>query len=85
MQAAPSPVRLADGRRVWLRPLNAGDAARLIDLCGRLSPETRRRRFLRSTYRCDATEAERLAAVDQVQRSPLRLLRVAKETRRSSV
>ncbi len=68
MQVTPRRVRLADGRRLWLRPLNASVGARLIELCQRLSPETRRRRFLHSTDRCDATEAERLAAVGQVER-----------------
>jgi GNAT superfamily N-acetyltransferase len=62
------PLRLADTRRVWLRPLAAEDAPRLMDLCQRVSPESRRRRFLRSTVRCDAAEAERLAAVDQMER-----------------
>jgi GNAT superfamily N-acetyltransferase len=60
--------RLADGRLVRLRPLQAEDAPRLMDLCKRLSPSTLRRRFLRSVVRCDPLEAQRLAAVDQVQR-----------------
>ena len=51
-----------------LRPLQAEDAPRLLDLCKRLSPSTIRRRFLRSVVRCDPLEAQRLAAVDQVQR-----------------
>src|ERR1700716_763551 len=63
--------RLADGRLVWLRPLRAEDAPRLMDLCKRLSPSTIRRRFLRSVVRCDPLEAQRLAAVDQVQRGAL--------------
>ena len=65
------PFRLADGRLVWLRPLQAEDAPRLMDLCKRLSPSTLRRRFLRSVVRCDPLEAQRLAAVDQVQRVAL--------------
>jgi len=65
------PVRLADGRLVRLRPLQAEDAPRLMDLCKRLSPSTLRRRFLRSVVRCDPLEAQRLAAVDQVQRVAL--------------
>src|SRR5712664_5003454 len=52
--------RLADGRLVWLRPLQAEDAPRLMDLCKRLSPSTLRRRFLRSVVRCDPFEAQRL-------------------------
>ena len=71
MQPEYETFRLADARIVWLRPLSAEDAPRLIDLCRRVSPETRRRRFLRSTARCDVTEAERLAAVDQVERVAL--------------
>ena len=63
--------RLADGRLVRLRPLQADDATRLIDLCKRLSPSTLRRRFLSSVVRCDPLEAQRLAAVDQVQRVAL--------------
>lgn len=62
------PLYLADTRRVWLRPLSFADASRLVDLCQRISPESRRRRFLRSTVPCDAREAERLASVDQEER-----------------
>ena len=65
------PFRLGDGRLMWLRPLLAEDAPRLMDLCERLSPSTLRRRFLRSVVRCDPLEAQRLAAVDQVQRVAL--------------
>jgi GNAT superfamily N-acetyltransferase len=68
MASEPEPVWVADGRRVWLRALTADDTPRLMELCQRLSPESRRRRFLRSSVRCDATEAQRLAAVDQVRR-----------------
>src|SRR3982074_121289 len=63
--------RLADGRLVRRRPLQAEDAPRLMDLCKRSSPSTLRRRFLRSVVRCDPLEAQRLAAVDQVQRVAL--------------
>ena len=42
-----------------------------MDLCRRLSPSTLRRRFLRSVVTCDPLEAQRLAAVDQVQRVEL--------------
>ena len=62
------PFRLADGRCVWLRPLSADDAPRLVDLCQRSSPMTLRRRFLRTVVRCNPLEAQRLAAVDQVRR-----------------
>src|SRR4030081_63841 len=60
--------RLADGRLVWLRPLLAEDAPRLMDLCQRFSPSTIRRRFLRSVVGCDPLEAQRLAAVRHVHR-----------------
>lgn len=63
--------RLADGRLVLLRRLRADDAPRLMDLCTRLSPSTLRRRFLHSVVRCDPLEAQRLAAVDQVQQVAL--------------
>jgi acetyltransferase len=62
------PFRLADGRLVWLRRLRVDDAPRLVELCGRLSPLSLRRRFLHSVVRCEPELAERLAAVDQVQR-----------------
>src|ERR1700730_5253681 len=65
------PFRLTCGRLGWLRPLQAEDAPRLMDLCKRLSPSSLRRRFLRSVVRCDPLEAQRLAAVDQVQRVAL--------------
>ena len=42
-----------------------------MDLCTRLSPSTLRRRFLHSVVRCDPLEAQRLAAVDQVQQVAL--------------
>jgi acetyltransferase len=65
------PFRLTDGRCVWLRPVTADDAPRLVDLCQRSSPVTLRRRFLRTVVRCNPLEAQRLAAVDQVRRVAL--------------
>jgi acetyltransferase len=65
------PFGLADGRCVWLRPVTADDAPRLVDLCQRSSPLTLRRRFLRNVVRCSPLEARRLAAVDQVRRVAL--------------
>lgn len=50
---------------MWLRPLRADDAPRLIDLSTRLSLETVRRRFLRERPACDPKEAHELAAVEQ--------------------
>jgi hypothetical protein len=43
MESSSAAVLLSDGRLVWVRPLRLEDAHRLIDLCQRLSPETRRR------------------------------------------
>lgn len=71
MDSWSGPFPLADARSVWVRPLAHPDAPRLVDLCRRLSPESRRRRFLQSNVRCDAIEAERLAGVDQVERVAL--------------
>src|SRR5438132_7905606 len=71
MESSSAPVLLSDGRLVWVRPLRSEDAHRLIDLCQRLSPETRRRRFLRATITCTPSDAVRLAPVDQVQRVAL--------------
>jgi acetyltransferase len=65
------PVRLADGRRVWLRPLGPADADGLVALRARLSDETVRRRFLRPLPRCDGQLAVDLANVDQQQRVAL--------------
>jgi RimJ/RimL family protein N-acetyltransferase len=42
----PQRVTLRDGRVAELRPLHADDKARLQDAMGRLSPESRYRRFL---------------------------------------
>jgi acetyltransferase len=61
-------VRLADGRRVWLRPLGPADAQGLVALRRRLSDETIRRRFLRMLPQCDGQLAVELADVDQEQR-----------------
>jgi acetyltransferase len=62
------PFSLRDGRRVWLRPLQASDARALMALYGRLSAETIRRRFMQLVPHCDPHLAEVLAAVDQDQR-----------------
>lgn len=62
------PFALTDGRSVWLRPLRASDATRLLELRCRLSPQTVRRRFLSTTIACGAEQARELAQVDQVER-----------------
>jgi len=66
--------QLPDGRRLFVRPLRADDAPRLVDLFKRLSPETIRRRFLRARTSCEPAEAEALAAVDQVRRVAIALV-----------
>jgi acetyltransferase len=66
--------QLADGRRLFVRPLRAADAPRLVDLCTRLSPETIRRRFLRPRAQCSPAEALVLASVDQVRRVAIALV-----------
>jgi GNAT superfamily N-acetyltransferase len=66
-----TPVRLADGRFVWLRPLGPADADGLVDLRRRLSDETLRRRFLRLLPPCDPKVAFELANVDQQRRVAL--------------
>jgi acetyltransferase len=60
-------LQLADGRRVWLRPLRPSDGPKLIELGQRLSADTIWRRFLRST-RCTAEQIGDLVAVDQIKR-----------------
>lgn len=62
------PFRLSDGRTVWLRLLNRDDAPNLIELYGRLSPESIRRRFFQVRPSCDPRQAQELAAVDQIRR-----------------
>jgi acetyltransferase len=51
--AAPPPIwlELRNGTRVHLRPLEPGDAGRLADALSRLSPESRRQRFLTAVER----------------------------------
>jgi GNAT superfamily N-acetyltransferase len=55
---------LPDGTRVLLRPINAGDKARLAVALGRLSQETIRRRFLAAKPNFSVAELRYLTEVD---------------------
>ena len=55
---------LPDGTRVLLRPIEAGDKARLSVALGHLSQETIRRRFLAAKPRFSAGELRYLTEVD---------------------
>ena len=58
------PLRLRDGRRVRLRPVEAADADALIELHHRLSFRSRYYRYFSPKPRLSRREAEYLAAVD---------------------
>jgi RimJ/RimL family protein N-acetyltransferase len=55
---------LHDGTRILLRPIEAGDKARLAVALGRLSQETIRRRFLAAKPRFSSGELRYLTEVD---------------------
>ena len=55
---------LPDGTRILLRPIEAGDKARLSVALGRLSQETIRRRFLAAKPRFSSGELRYLTEVD---------------------
>ena len=55
---------LPDGTRILLRPIEAGDKARLTVALGRLSQETIRRRFLAAKPRFSAGELRYLTEID---------------------
>jgi RimJ/RimL family protein N-acetyltransferase len=55
---------LHDGTRILLRPIEAGDKARLSAALGRLSQETIRRRFLAAKPRFSSSELRYLTEVD---------------------
>jgi protein lysine acetyltransferase len=57
---------LADGTRLRFRPVNADDRAGLADLFARLSPESRRRRFLSPKRELTARDLTFLTDVDHV-------------------
>lgn len=62
--AAPAEVTLRDGRCVALRPVEPGDAVRLVDLHHRCSDDSRYYRFHSPKPRLRPAEAEYLAASD---------------------
>jgi RimJ/RimL family protein N-acetyltransferase len=57
---------LPDGTRIILRPIEAGDKARLSAALGRLSQETIRRRFLAAKPRFSTGELRYLTEVDGI-------------------
>ena len=61
-----SAHRLADGRQVWIRPIEPGDAWRLQEGLRRLSEQTIHRRFLGAKPRFTARELRYLTEVDGV-------------------
>lgn len=61
-------ITLRDGRTVVLRPIDATDAPRLIDLHQHLSTESQYLRFFGPKPRLTAAEAEYLAGVDHHKR-----------------
>jgi GNAT superfamily N-acetyltransferase len=62
---------LADGTRLALRPLGADDCEGLAALFGRLSPESRRRRFLSPKRELTRRELASLSDVDHVRHEAL--------------
>jgi GNAT superfamily N-acetyltransferase len=64
-------LTLPDGRRVFIRPVVAADAAQLGRELLRADPETVYQRFFRSPVRLDAEQLERLTDVDYVTRLAL--------------
>jgi GNAT superfamily N-acetyltransferase len=62
---APRRVPIGDGRWVSIRPIERSDASGLSDFYARLSPESRRRRFLGSAPRLDGDLLQAFAAHDE--------------------
>jgi RimJ/RimL family protein N-acetyltransferase len=62
----PDELVLPDGTILRVRPLDAGDRAGLAALFARLSPESRRRRFLGPKPRLTARELTYLTEIDHV-------------------
>jgi len=58
------PLTLRDGRKVTLRPIDRGDAEKLIDLHNHLSAESQYFRFFGPKPKLSPSEAEYLAHVD---------------------
>jgi RimJ/RimL family protein N-acetyltransferase len=62
---------LADGRQIRFRPLGPDDRASLAELFGRLSPESRRRRYLTPKRELSRRELGYLTDVDHVRHEAL--------------
>ena len=69
--AVNSPVALADGSEVELRPLGGDDRQRLVRLFYRLSPESVYRRFLSPLHDPNAAGLDRLVDLDHRDREAL--------------
>ena len=57
---------LADGTRVLLRPIRPGDKEQLVEGFGRMSPDSRYRRFLRPVTRLSERELRYLTEIDYI-------------------
>ena len=64
MRPAERELELRDGARVAVRPIRAGDREAIREAFGRLSPETRYRRFLSSAERLSESDLRYLTEVD---------------------
>jgi hypothetical protein len=57
---------VADGTRLRFRPIDAGDRDGLASLFARLSPESRRRRFLSAKHELSDAELDYFSDIDHV-------------------
>jgi GNAT superfamily N-acetyltransferase len=57
---------VADGTRLRFRPIDAGDRDGLASLFARLSPESRRRRFLSAKHELSDAELDYFSEIDHV-------------------
>jgi len=64
LDAHPDTVTLADGARIDVRPLKPGDEQLVEGLYERMSPESRRRRFLVAPPALSPEDLQRLTDVD---------------------
>jgi RimJ/RimL family protein N-acetyltransferase len=64
LDAQPETVTLADGSRIDIRPLGRGDERIVEALYERMSPESRRRRFLVAPPQLTPEDLQRLTDVD---------------------
>lgn len=68
---AEGEIQLSDGARVAVRPIEAGDREAIREAFGRLSAETRYRRFLTSVERLSESELRYLTDVDHTDHEAL--------------